>query len=154
MAESKRFKKSNNSDLAMKTEGTLIRTFNLESASNAYRGRLVYGGTTEGEVTVGSDEYLSCIGWLVNDETPAAQKEATRTATTFSADDEVAVASGDGYVLAYGEEAITIGAKLMCGTAGAVKNYDGHATDEPSGIVAKAEETITEAGDIVVRMLI
>ena len=153
MTEVSRFKRPSNSDLAMKTGGTLIRTFNLESGSNANRCRLVYRGTTDGEVTVTSDEYLSAIGWLVNDETPAAQKEETRT-TPFTADDEVAVASGDGYIVAYGEEAITMGAKVMCGTGGAVKNYDGMAVDDAGGIVGKAEETITEAGYIILRMLI
>jgi hypothetical protein len=90
----------------------------------------------------------------VNDETPAAQKEEDRTSTTFSADDEVAVACGDGYILARGEEAITMGAKVMCGTGGKVKNYDGMAVDDPAGIVGKAEETTTADDDIILRMLI
>lgn len=115
-------------------------------------GRAVKRGADDYKVVIGTTGG-EAIGFLGFESTFGPDRPADID-TAYASGDWASIVSGPGTILvAYGNAAITKGNRLAVGANGGLVAFD-DATMEADEIVAVAEETITEAGPIIVRSLI
>ena len=140
-----------NKEVVQPGQSTQYRQFRVETATTVMNGRLVIGGTTDGDVITCTDENVSALGWVVRDETLAVYRENDRT-TEYTAGDIVAVCSGPGTKLVVrASAAVDMGDKMVPAASGQVKPFS---ADPADTIVCKAEQSLTGAGFLVVTILI
>ncbi len=115
-------------------------------------GRVVKKGADDYKVVIGATggEGIGFLGW----ESTFGPDRPADIDTAYASGDWASVVSGPGTILVgYGNEAIAKGNRLAGGANGGLVVFD-DATMLPDEIIAIAEETITEAGTLVIRSLI
>lgn len=115
-------------------------------------GRVVKRGADDTKVIIGATggEGIGFLGW----ESTFGPDRPADIDTAYASGDWASVVYGPGTILVgYGNEAITKGNRLAGGANGGLVVFD-DATMLPDEIIAVAEETITEAGTIIIRSLI
>lgn len=145
--------KPNNKVVVKATQTTVRMPFEVTgTVTNCKPGRLVKKGADDYKVVIG-DANGPNYGFLDFEGTFGPDRPADID-TAYASGDWASVVSGPGTILVgYGSEPIVKGAKLAGTADGALVTFD-DATMTPDDIVAMAEETITEAGKILIRSLI
>ncbi len=143
-----------NDQVVVKTTQTTVR-MPLEVAgtvTNMIPGRVVKKGADDYKVIIGATGG-EAYGFLDFEGTFGPDRPADID-TAYAAGDWASVVSGPGtIVVAYGSAAIAKGNRVAAGADGSVVAFD-DATMEADEVIGIAEETITEAGKIMIRSLI
>lgn len=127
----------------------LVQILKVETATNVYPGRLVKKGTNDDDIVVGTSSTV--VGWAGYERTIKKYRPAT-VDTIHTINSQIPVLHGGHFVIVGSWAGGTCSkGDLLKGIAAGQLSGGTAGTDH---IVAIAEESMTAAGDIMVRSLI